>query len=382
MLAQDNRIPSDEVEFNLWTALHRVIRGRWTLVVFTIVGALIGLSVALLWPPWYAAEAVFLPPKNTDLATGVTAPASLLLGTQDSSDMYLGMIMSRTVADYVVDHTGLMQEYHAKMRADARTSLARNSKFTVNKSSLISVDVKARTPKLAADIANAYLEALYRLNGDMVASASEHRRQFFEEQLEQQKNLLSQAEVDLKKTQEQTGIVLPEGEAQAGLLATAQLQAEIGVAETKLAGLLTSETEQNPQVSEARAELAQLRGQLRQQQESTKKSRGAGLASTANLPGLALEYVRKAREVKLREALYDSLTQQYEKAKIASSDPGPQLQIVDRAPIPERKAGPPRTLIVVGATVLGFLCGILFLLLSAPLRRLTREYSSSSAFAG
>ncbi|MCU1321978.1 MAG: Tyrosine-protein kinase Wzc [Acidobacteriaceae bacterium] len=156
------------------------------------------MGIALLLSPWFKAEVVFLPPKNADLPASLSG--SSLLRSEDTSDTYLGMLMSRTVAEDVVDHAGLMKEYKAITRTQAKNVLSANSNFLVNKNSLIVVDVKAKTPQLAAKIADAYLDALYRLNGEMVASASFHRREFFEQQLDQQKNALAQAELDMKKT--------------------------------------------------------------------------------------------------------------------------------------------------------------------------------------
>lgn len=370
----------DEVEWNLVDAVHRVMRGRKTLLTCTVAGLVLGVAIAWLWPHWYEAQAVFLPPETQQTTTPTAASLQLL--KQDPSDMYLGMLGSRSVADDVIDRVGLMKVYHARTRLAARSALTSNSKFLVSKNSLISVTTTAREPKLAAEIANAYLEALYSLNGTMVASASDHRRAFFEEQLESEKNALSAAELDLKEVEEATGIVLPEGEAQAGLRATAELQARIGAAQMRLSGLEVGATAQNPRVIQARAELAELKAQLLRQQANPKaKSPGDGLASSAELPGMTLQYMRKLRDVKLREAVYDSLTQQYEKARIASLDPGPQFQIVDRAVIPEQKAGPPRKWIVLGGIVLGFLAGLGYLLFAERLMRAMRRYRGDTALA-
>ena len=364
----------DEIELNFVDTVRRVIRARRALLVFTLAGCMLGVVIALTWPHWYEAQAVFLPPESPE--TGIPTQSSLLL-KQDPSDMYLGMLSSRSVGDFVIDHVGLMNVYHAKTRSDARVALLRNSKFLLSKNKLISVTITAQQPKLAADIANSYLDALYHLNGTMVASASEHRREFFEEQLESQKNSLSESELELKKAEEETGIVLPEGEAQAGLRATADLQANINAAEARLSAIQVGATDQNPRVIEARAQIAELKAQLlRQQANSKARSPGTGLASSADLPRLELEYLRKMRDVKLRELIYNSLTQSYEKARIGSLDPGPQLQIVDRAVIPERKAGPPRKWIIVGGAVIGFFVGLCYLLFANSLKRFIHVVSS------
>jgi len=367
-MVHEEILPTEgEEQWHIAGPIRAVLSGWKFLLVCALAGLALAVITTLLLKPWYVAEAVFMPPKPE--ATAVE-PLSALLGSNDSSDAYLGMLTSRSVADEVIDRLNLMAIYKSKLKTDARSELSRNSKFAVNKNSLISVSVTDNDPKAAAAIANAYLDALYHLNGQMVSSASDHRRIFFEEQLATQKAALAAAEADLKATQLQTGVVLPTNEAQANLTANAQLQAEIGVVETRLAGLLSGATEQNPQVVEARSQLRQLEAQLASQ-ESSSNHRIGGLATTRQLPELVLKNLEKEREVKLRETVYDALVSQYEKARLAASDPGPQLQIVDRAVEPERKAGPPRRTMALAGTAIGIILGIAWLLFAPGLRRIS-----------
>jgi uncharacterized protein involved in exopolysaccharide biosynthesis len=357
-----------EVYWNLARPVRRILSGKRILLISTTAGFLLGLTLVLVWKPYYTSEAIFLPPKS-DVPSS-TSSSLMLFGGDDKSDTYLGMLASRSVADKLIDKLGLVSEFHATDRDVARRILANSSNFSLNKNTMIIVQVKARTGKLSADIANAYLDALYELNGEMVSSASAHRRMFFEQQLQEQKLALSQAEVDLKATQERTGIVLPVGEAEAGLTATAQLQAQINAAETRLAGLRVAATESNPEVVQLRTQIDQLRSQLANQQaDSSARRPRAGLTPQGRLPEFTLEYQQKQHEVKLRETVYDALVQQYEKARLSSIDPGPQLQIVDRAIAPNRKSGPPRKIIVLAGIVGGFLFGLLYILTAGLVRK-------------
>jgi tyrosine-protein kinase Etk/Wzc len=361
-LKTDNQ---DEVEWNLIDSVRNVIRHRWILFWYSMLGLVLATIFAAISEPVYTAQAIFLPPKEPDQAT----PA-IIFGSSDSSDIYLGMLSSRTVADDVIEHAGLMAIFKAKKHDSARSQLAGASTFLVDKGSFIVVRVTTNDPKLSAAIANAYLEALYRLDGSMEDSTYEHRSAFLEGQLENARNALRQAEESLKATQLKTGLVLPAGEAQAGLSATAQLQSQIEAAETRLAGLLVSETEQNAQVIELRSELDQLRAELVRQQSQT--GHRNGIASTAEMPELSLENAQKERELHMREAIFDSIVQQYEKARSAATDPGPLLRIVDRAEVPERKSGPRRKLIAVAGLAIGFFVSFLWIILNDPIRRFIR----------
>jgi capsule polysaccharide export protein KpsE/RkpR len=60
------------------------------------------------------------------------------------------------------------------------------------------------------------------------------RRRFFQEQLERKKNDLADAGVELKKKEEQTGLVAPNGQAQVEIEATAQIRAQIASCQVEL----------------------------------------------------------------------------------------------------------------------------------------------------
>lgn len=360
-------VRSYAVQVDLLGTARRIYRARWLLLLTTAVGLAVALVMALRAKPFYIAHAMFLPPKNTDVLN--PTPASLFGGT-DSSDVYLGLLTSRTLQDDVIAHLGLMKEFHVDTHVDAEERLAAMSGFGVSKNTLIDVSVTSGDPKLAAAIANMYMEALYRLNGEMLASGSVHRRGFFEAQLEDQKRALEAAEADLRKTQERTGVVLPTGEAQSALAATASLQAQIDSARAQLAGLLTGATESNPQVIVARRTIAQLEAQLARQQAA---GSGSGLTGNRQLPQLTLELAEKQREVTLRTGTYEALVQQYERARLSAIDPGAQLQIVDMATVPEKKAGPARKQYLIYGVLWGLMAGLAWLFGRDPAVRFYRK---------
>ena len=118
-------------------------------------------------------------------------------------------------------------------------------------------------------------------------------------------------------------------------------------------------TAQNPQVVRLGSEIAELKGQLsRLENSNTKGSLGDVMVPISKVPELTLEYVRRDREVKYNEALYELLLRQYESAKLDESRTAPLVQIVDTAVVPDTKSGPPRTLLVLLAMFAGGVLGI------------------------
>jgi tyrosine-protein kinase Etk/Wzc len=195
-------------------------------------------------------------------------------------------------------------------------------------------------------------------NGRLALTEASQRRLFFEQQLEREKDALADAEVELKKTEEQTGLMSPGGQAQMEIESIAQVRAQISSREIELGALKQAATDQNPEVVRLQTQIDGLKQQM-QKLESGSEVRQTGnvLPAAANVPQLALEYVRKEREVKYREILFGLIAKQYESARLDESREAPVLQIVDRAVVPDRKSGPQRTLILLASCLFGALAG-------------------------
>jgi tyrosine-protein kinase Etk/Wzc len=78
---------------------------------------------------------------------------------------------------------------------------------------------------------------LRKPNGRLALTGAAQRRLFFHEQLEREKNDL---EDELKKKEEQTGLIAPNGQAQIEIEATAQIQAQIASCQVELAAVRQS----------------------------------------------------------------------------------------------------------------------------------------------
>ena len=166
---------------------------------------------------------------------------------------------------------------------------------------------------------------------------------------------MADAEVALKKTEESTGVIAPSGQTETIIRQVAQLQADITSREVQLDALRTSSTEQNPDVIRLNTELASLRGQLRDLENGTTKHAPGDISiTTANVPQAGLEYIRKERDVKYHQLLFDLLARQYEAARMDEAKAAPVIQVVDPALVPDKKSAPFRALWAIVGGALGF----------------------------
>jgi hypothetical protein len=79
--------------------------------------------------------------------------------------------------------------------------------------------------------------------------------------------------------------------------------------------------------------------------------------SIRKLPLLGVTYADLYRRKKIQEAVLETLTKEYEIAKLQEAKEIPTVKVLDPANIPDKKSFPPRTLIVLFGTAFAFAVG-------------------------
>lgn len=343
----------DPLEFLL------ILAARKRLIFWmALAGMVLASGMALQKRDMYTATAVIMLPQQqrSTLASlvGQLPPVASALGggnelMRTASDQYLSLLASRSIADDLIQSFQLQREYQAKNRAEARRKLAARTRLTGGKDSLIRITVDAEQPQSAADLANAYVDRLHKLNSRLALTESAQRRQFFELRLEAQRRAVSEAEAAMKATQERTGLIQVSSQMDVVVRSIAQLRAEITSREVWLDTLKSGATDKNPEVIRLRVELQSLRAQLANA-EAGSQSRRIG---PANAPAAGLAYMRALREFQYHETLLESLSKQYEAARLDEAKEAPLVQVVDRAAPPEER-NPKRRLWMVLLGTLSF----------------------------
>lgn len=354
------------------------------LVIFSVtaVFAVVAILVSLTLHPRFTATVTLLPPQqNSSIGaalasqlgnvSGVAALAGGSLGLKSPNDMFVALFRSRTVEDAMVEHFGLMQEYRAKYPSIARKSFERRATVDGSgKDGLIRISVDDPDPRHAADLANGYVEQFRIQSQHLAISEASQRRAFFEVQLEQAKDNLAKAEEAMKLTEQKTGVIQLDSQARALIESAASLRAQISLMEAQVQGMRTYATGENAQLVKAQEELDSMRAQLAKLGGSEDSASGGLIVPKGQVPEAGLEYVRKLRDVKYNETIFEILARQFEVAKLDEAKQGALIQVVDPAVPPEIRSFPRRGLIVIGATAVGFLVGILVALTLFGFRRM------------
>ena len=195
-------------EINLLDLLIVLAKHKAMILIVTLGAALLAVGVTLLMPNVYTGTARILPPQQGQSSAsallgqlgGLAGLAGGAMGIKNPADIYLAMFKSRTLMEKIANRFGLRQLYEAKTLTDTLKELEKNSTFTAGKDGVITVEISDHDPKRAADMANAFVEELANMMQNFALTDASQKRAFFEQQMKQAKDKLTDAEIHLDKT--------------------------------------------------------------------------------------------------------------------------------------------------------------------------------------
>ena len=362
-----------EFEINLLDVAIVLAKHIKLLVALPLLTAVIAGIVAFQSPDLYTADTTFMPPEQASSASSMLSSLSSLsslsgmLGGGGGAGMspgsnYIAVIKSRTLRDDMVKRFNLLGIYHTKSLESARNALAGQTVVKSGKEDrLITIQITDTNPKRAALLANGYVEVLLKQNNELALSEASQTRLAAEKELLKAKNRLGDAESAIKQLQEKTGLITVGPQ-------ISMLQSMIKTTERQLAELSLSATPNNPEYIKTRQKLNNLQAEIGKAQ--------AGSNYVSKAPERILDFTHKTRDLKYAEALYQMALQQLTIARIDESKASSSIQVIDRAVVPEQKAGPLRSRIVLFAAAGGlFIAVILAFLIEAYQRSQTNRES-------
>ncbi len=345
---------------------------EWRVGLITAVLAFaVGAAYVFHLPSRYVADTVILP---KDAPTAGSGGLSAIFATFRPASPYLTLLTSRGLMDDVIRRANLSSVFHTMSMEGARGTLSGMTQIIPGGDGTYNIRVKDQNAVEAARIANTYVDALRALQESMAMQQAETQRRFFEQQLQREKNALAAAEQDLERTQEGSGVVEMGTQTQIGLSAIANTRAQITSLEVRLAALLQSETEQNPEVRTLRSQIGQLEAQERTQESQAGSGGAVGAAAPAGrMPQVNLEYTRKQREVRYHEALVSSLANHFEDLRLGEGSMGDSFDVIDQAVVPENPTWPPRRLYLLLVAAASVLLGCVAIAIAVAVHRILND---------
>ena len=356
--------PSGDDEISLLDLLIVLAKHKKLVLGMPFVVAVLAAGISFLLPFSYTGITKILPPLQnqssgtaallSQLGGGLGGLAGSLAGIRNPNELYIGMLKSRTVADNLIQRFDLMQIYKEEYASRARRTLEGLTNIIAGKDGIITIEVEDKDAKRAAELANAYVDELFKLTKVLAVTEASQRRLFFERQFEQARDDLAKAEAAARQAMEKGGLVQVEGQGRAIVETTARLRGQITVKEVQIGAMRTFATDRNPDLQLAQKELESMKRELaRIEGASGNKVEKQGENSNHGIDSFAL-----LRNVKYYETIYELLAKQYELAKIDEARDSSVVQVMDKAIVPDRRTKPWRSLIVLVSAFVALSIGI------------------------
>jgi capsule polysaccharide export protein KpsE/RkpR len=350
---------------------------RKLLFKFALIGAAVSLLIAFLIPSDYTSTTRLMPPDSPSgqgmaLLAGIAGKMGGLLsgidgdllGMTASAELFAGVLQSDTMENNLIEKFDLRHVYSVKRLVDARKKLKRQTDISVDrKSGILTIEVTDHDPSRAKAMADEYVAQLNGIVVQLNTSAAHRERVFLEDRLVQVKNDLEASEKDFSRFASKSGAIDIKEQGKAMVESAAMLEGQLIAAQTELQGLRQIFTDENIRVQTLQARIGELRRQLEKmggkpdaEQADTSKEDEL-YPSIRKLPVLGVTYADLYRRMQVEETVFQTLTQQYEIAKVQEAKEVPSVKVLDAAEIPEKKVFPPRALLTLLGAMLALAIG-------------------------
>ena len=340
---------------------------RRLLIRVALYGFVTSTLVAFLIPTRYQSTGRLMPPDSNQAGGLAMAAAALsggpgglggiasdMLGLKSTSDIFVGILSSRTVQDKLIQQFDLKKLYGDRGMEDARKDLAERTGMLVDrKTQIITITVTDHDPKRAAAMGQAYVAELNRLVAELSTSSARRERIFLEERLKAVSQDLEVAEKEFSQFSSKNTAIDIKEQGKAMVEAAATLQGQYIAAQSELEGLKQIYTDNNVRVRSVRARIAEMKSQLEklggkgeQPSQSPGQQTDFLYPSIRRLPLLGVTYADLYRRTRVQESVFESLTKEYELAKVQEVKEIPVVKVLDSPNIPDKKSFPPRLLIM------------------------------------
>ncbi len=396
---EERNIYDEEIDlFDVW---NRIWSRRKLILAITLSITVVSGIISFLITPVYKASAKIVP-LASQKQSFIPIPSDMLglmglLGTEFGDGrgaIIKAVLRSRELAKRVIENTGIKKYLYGKLWDEKSGSLKKDvpphkipsddelaEKFLKEnlvvqedkKTGVIEISILfPKEPTLPAIITNNYIKELNNILNEKAYTAAKKNRIFLEERVKQTELKLSQAEQDFKDFQQKYNVVAIDKQMEEGLKIYAELVAKLSEKEMQLEVMRKITSPGNPEVVTLNYEINELRKKIKELEEGQRVMQVRGyvldrskklIIPLENVPELAMEYIRRRRELEIQSEIYKVLLKSLEQARIEEEKETLSFEVIDYAYTPRFKYKPKRKLIVAISFLSSLFVGVFLSLL-------------------
>jgi len=389
----------EKSEIDLLDYVNLIIKHRKMIIRNVIVTAIVVVMISLILPRSYTAVTTVLPPddkQSTNILSALSSsPLSSLILSEagTTSDLYVEILKSRSVLDGVLSQEFLFPKgkkkqqnktlltiLKAKSLEKGRKKFAAKLNVKASPEGIISVSVELNDRNLAAEVANAMVQELDKINKEKSTSRAKNSRVYIENQLQSTEEKLKQASRDLVAFQEKYKAISLEDQTRTAIEKAGELKGKIVAKNVELGVALQTMKSDNVNIVQLKREIEELEKQyniLQYGDSLSLKTQKEFYIPFVDVPEVSLDLAKLMREVKVQETVWELLNQQYYHAKIQEARDTPTIQVLDEAVPPELRTKPKRKLLFLIGSFLALMLSIFWAFITEYLDRLKSDAETS-----
>jgi len=337
---------------------------RWLFVRNFVITCVLAALVSFLLPKKYSSTATILPPVEEQrydfqsLLPEIAVPALGISAPASPSALFVEILGSRAIGENVLrrlytfegEQRSLLDIFNTQSIELGLRRLKFCTTLLSTEQGIVIVKVELLDPKLAADVANAYVQELDSVNQEKSISRAKNSRIYIEEQLGLTESKLQSASQALTEFQQAHKAISIEEQTKAAIVSAGELKGQILAKQIEMGTLGLNLKADNPQIILVKRELDEMQARY----DELQYGNGVSLQNQkeiyipiAKLPEVGRQLAELIREAKVQETVWQLLNQQYYQAKIQEARDTPTVQQLDIAVPPEYRSHPKRKFIVM-----------------------------------
>lgn len=374
-----------ETSFSFLDFVIKLLKKRFLIISVTFIGAAIATVYAFTAVPLFMTLSSIKIPAQQGMNVGSLlkssgAAASLgalsdfaMPSASNDLDYLVAILKSRTVIDSMLVKFDIGNELKIYNKEDLREEFKDYLVILPDfQSNLLYIGIYNKSPQKAALMTNYYVLLLNKIYTEMNSQAAKNNRVNLESRYNEISAKLKSYEDSLKNFQQKYGVYSFETQTEQGIKLAAELKSKIALKEIEIEIQSKVAGKDAPNISLLNSEL----DGLRRNYNTLSKGDGNGnqiLLPFEKTPELGLNYYRIYRDVTIQNELAKVILPLMEQARFQEQRETPNIVVLDKGIVPEKKTKPQRKTIFIAGIVGGFSLGLLLALLSINLESVSKN---------
>ena len=373
-------VPNDTDEIDLLDLIGTLWKFKWVIISLSAMVAIGSVLYAIITiempagksplPNLYKPQAIILVNNSSSggnlqsalNASGLGSLAGITGVTVGGyGELAVKLLSTNTILDAVIKDFGFVEKYKITEQIKGASRRIVRSKASFNferETSILTISYVDIDPVFATEVVNHFVTLLERRFANIGGNRKMRERNLLEVKLAEVDGEILRLESVLQDFQRRHGFLSPQVLASEQVVLLGELRARLINKEIEIDTNSEFAISNDPFLLRLQSERNQL---ARSISDIEKRYYGSAKGSVeSDIPALSIEYSRLEREIRVQGRIYEVLNQHYELTKLSLEGEDPIFQVLELADVPDMKAGPSRTLLVIVISLAGFFISIIF----------------------